>query len=329
MATLNLLTCDTASGNTGIGKCVRMLQAAVGGFFIPKGTGISAADAVNLKTFIAGKVHAAVYAERWHPVGNWNTITAQDQEEVTQTFEDGSSYTNRDGYYSAMYRHLNGQCFHQSLRRFEGRQEQYDYLEVDKDGRLVGVAGYNAAGLEMLYGFDLSRIHIPNLTRATQAEAVGYWLTLDLADATEMNDRVMMMDAKDVQGIKFNPLAYAKSQSVKDVFLSNLTPSGAASGVFTIFVAEGCNDVSIGKTYGAALTAANVVAKNKTTGAPITVTSFVVQATDAAPYILTLDTTDPDYPATGYIELTLTGVTSLFTALGNYYEANTITFLRS
>jgi len=298
MAAFNQLQCQSRAGNTGIGRCTQSNAVEVGLFLIPKGSVITAANAADLKTFIAGKVHATLYAERWHPIGNFVEVTPQDSEETMTEYADGSQTVNRDAYYRTRYRHTKGDCFHASLVAFNGRENEFDVIAVDKMGRLIVVNKNNlTTGVPELGGQAVSRLKAPNKGKATFADAGTYYFDVDYADATEYNEQYATLQAQDSFGKNFNPLKWGQDNAVQDVIIQNT--STLVAGVVTLLFGTGCGQSSLGTIY--ALTAAMLTAKNKATGAAITITSLVASPAGAGQYVLTMDTGDADYPTSGNV----------------------------
>jgi hypothetical protein len=322
MASTNLLNCQTRAGNTGPGRCTQGVDVEAGGYLVPRGTVLDAAFLSDLKTNIAAKLHHNEYTQRWHQLPRWADVVPQDEEAQVFTYPDGSKTTTRDGYYSTRYRYLPDDCMHTSLRQFNGRESQFDYLAVDKSGRLVVVNKTDANGIQVLGATALSRIYAPNKTKATMTEPGGYWLELDMADATEYNENYATVLVQDKFGKKFNPLTFGANQGVQDVTISNVTPLTA--GVVTLLFGAGCSQVSMGESL--TIPAGAIIAKNGATFATITVTSLTDSPAGKGLKVLTMDTTDTDYPAPGGTIILQMPSVSALTAMGlSYYESNILT----
>lgn len=326
MAYFNQTSCQRRRGNTGLGRCDSQHGPVRGLFLAPKGDGINAAGAADLQTFLRGRLQNPVYAQRWHFFGPFVEIANNDAEASTTEYQDGSQYTNRQGYYRTGYRTRNGNCAHAAYRRFADRQDEFDVIEVEETEsgwKLATIEGTDANGAPLLVGQSASRIDVPNLMKATFGDAPATWINIDFANAEEYNENYSPVAVQTKSGKNFDPVAFAQNNAVKDVSIQQVS-AALVNGVATIYFGGTCGNVAVAQT----ITAALLNAFNAQTGAAITITSLTAvpgngTGNTAGQYVLTLDTTDTDYPTTGgQIRVSLKDVATVFTAIAAPYESN-------
>lgn len=330
MAYFNQTFCQRRRGNTGGGRCDSQHGPVRGILLAPKGDGINAAGAADLKTFLRGRLQNIDYSKRWHFFGPFVEIANNDAEASTTEYQDGSQYTNRQGYYRTGYRYRNGNCSHAAYRRFSDRQDEYDVIEIEEvenGWKLATINGADVSGNALLMGQAASRIDVPNLTKATFGDAPATWINIDFANADDYNENYSPIAVQDKTGRNFDPIRFLQDNSVKDVTIQQVSATLAA-GVATVFIAGTCGNVAVAQT----ITASIVQAFNGETGAAITITSLTAvpgngTGNTAGQYVVTFDTTDTDYPAPGgTIRFSLKDVATVFTAIAAPYESNELVF---
>lgn len=318
MATLNYLNCETKRGNVGKAKCSRTPKVWIGGILIPKGYVLTAAELVDFKTTLQNRFVHDDSLQRFYPIGRFVGITDNSEEQQDFTYPDGTKEKTRDAVYDWLYQHRESRCYHTSLRKFDESQDEFDILGFDKDYFVLGTQGDDVDGNPGLAGYSLSRINVPFLTQATYDTPATMAFGISLEDGKQYNE----LYAEAELGSDM-----LKLQAIQDVDLSLL--ANGAAGVFTIGATVGCGATNLTEIVGADLAVAGLwVATNAQTGVAITISSVAVNASGTG-YTLTLSTVDPDYPATGFINISLAAVSVLAAADLTYYESNVLRVART
>lgn len=283
MATLNQITCGAqASGNTGIPDCFADPKLIKGMILTPVGFKIAAATiASGLLASLQTSVHAA-RASRIYPLLNFEALLNDSTEDPTrQSFGYGRSVMVREGNYSLQFQYLDGGlCLHKQLRNFNG--SKWGAFLVDAEGTIIGTKS----------GDDLMAIPLDEF----------YAEPWRMASGSEQARYTLMMQFK--PGYINEDIGFVQTKGEFDIFddvkgLLNLkltAVNALTAGAVKVKVEESCGGENIYDVHSGQLDEVSAwVAKNKVTGAAITITSVTPDATLKA-FGLQLNASDTDYP---------------------------------
>ncbi|HEX7906233.1 MAG TPA: hypothetical protein VF487_20305 [Chitinophagaceae bacterium] len=284
MATLNKITCGTTEGgNTGIGDCPFLPKHFVGAIIGPVGFKLTAAElASTLLAALKTGTHAAK-AARIYPIQNFKALDADNTEAPTkQTFGYGDQKFIREGKYALSFQHVDGGiCLHKNLRKFNGTNLAAYF--IDADGVLIGYK--NGSDLQMIPLIDF---YAQPMKLSAGSEVAK--LLIDFQFKPEyLNELIGFVETRD----EFN---IDDVIGLEDVVLSVQTAINA-TGEVDIKLKTSCGGVDLYDLFKTNFTQLTAwIAKNKTTGAVITITA--VTANDSTKsWTVNMDSTDVDYPA--------------------------------
>lgn len=303
------INCKTQK-NLGKGTCPFTPGLVTMGFLAPVSNAIvtqaNMADKATLQAFINAQLHHNDPTKRWHILGHYRGF--EDMSEDIQTFTDeyGDKEVTDDVRYMYSYRLKNGISHHRFLRTFNKQHEKFVYFEVTGSVLHGSVhPDLDANGLEQMTGFDLNLLFAPGKRNATRTEPTYFRVLLGFADTVQVNDELFSVDTE------LNPLRAFKG--VREVELKNVTPAGAASGVYHIEAYVDGKNIA-GSDIGASFADAAIwIGANLATAAEVDLTTVARNATNTA-YILTFDNTDVDYDTDEQIKIDLEPVADLETA---------------
>ncbi len=316
MATLlNTLDCANGAKNVGYGGCILDPKNIIGAIEVPKGDYLSAANLATkaaLYTALLAKATLDSPLLRWYPIWNLEAVTINSGDPTIQTLGYGGKYVVRDDYYDWMFQFVQGGlCLLKNLRSHNGAGKNYFF--IDREGLIIGVKnGVNLypVPLQFFYAHpfkinDGSNISAYNIQFVFQQRYINELVGFAQLAFDSGYDITNMTGLQDVQIEAFSTLV---------------------AGVVKVQFFTGCDHKNLYDQYSAVLaTKANLVVKNKTTGAAITITTDVVDASNKA-FTLTLDTTDTDYPGSGQdLTIELVGPVALSAAGMPGYEGNILT----
>lgn len=320
---INELVCATTNGNVGLSRCAFTPGVWDVPILIPANTVITAANLAILSTYLNARSIDATRATRFFGLQKAVDFQNQKVDAVNQERADGTSYQTRPAVPKFMLQFANGYCFHKQLTDFDARNGDYDVLffETAKK-RLYGTSALDATGQPGLSGFSMAKLQVPLWDFGGYSEEAKFWLAFELY-FSEVQANVVVaeldFDVRDVM------------PGFQNVTFQNLTTYPGSTGVFTTGITSGCaGAANLVSVYGSAIAATALYRfTNTTTGATITITSIAVNALGTA-LTVTLDTTDGDYPASGYITMAQSSIAAWITANITYYEApNTLQILRN
>lgn len=301
MSLLNSLNCIADAGNTGIGACSLDFKKITGAILTPKGYTIEAADLVDSATLMAklqADTQAANKAARIYPVMGF--VNAEDNSTglQKQTFGYGVEAPVRDGINNWTFQFVKGGLtLLQKLRLFN-KSTAYDFLFVDDENKILGTASSDGTGLKAIP----SMYFWAHQWKANTGQAIAEY-KLEFAFLPQyVNEYVASADA-----------GFDIPTNV--VGLQDVTVTGVAdvtSGSYDLTAVAG--GTNLGDLYETELAAAGSwVATNFQTGAAITVTGVTFNSATKA-FIVALDKTDTDYPASGFVTVNLAAPATLAAA---------------
>lgn len=320
MLSINAIDCSTGIKNSGVGTCFLFPSFMRGALKVSPDFRIPGtyADSLALRTALIAAAQADNASQRLFPLHNFKTITDNTEDTVMQTMGDGTQVPVRDGNYNLTFQYLDGGlCLHQNLRSWNGNGY---YLFYDDQFIIYGWRQQNEDGTYSIGG-------IPALFRANPwkfndgSNVANFSVYFSFAP-TYLNDSLGFIKAG------FN-LAEVKGLQTMVLQQGNTAP---AAGVIHVQVKAGCDYANQFDLYGTDLAdEALWIAINAATGNEIDITSVTASGSgDTGEMIVTLDSTDPDYPTTttSKVTLKLVGPTELAAADIVGFESNTLTVNR-
>lgn len=294
MATIGTISCISSDMNTGLGRCpwnIGLIQLPIA---IPKGARFSNTDISDIATYLKGKFFNDSAALAWYPLPILVELTDGTTEAGTETFGYGNSARVGKDFPVWTGRYRGGQCAYNAARKFHGKAEQYDWLFMDSEGRLIG-RQREISGTLYVYGFDTDDVYVRMWQPPSNSNEPIYNIEWRFSDVSQFADNMIAVETG---------LTPADFKGLISLTLTKIAE--AADGVYTIKVETQCGKENIGERYNAELDAAGMwVANNATTGGAITVTGVTYNSTLGA-LVVNLEENDADYPTVGddiYINL--------------------------
>lgn len=297
MDVFNKLTCANPTANTGISDCALDIKALAGGFSVPSNFEIPAASAGTVEAALAYLQAAAesdVSAERIFPLPGVFNFTDNSEDPTYQTGSTGVQTFVRDGKYDWTIQFTQGgYCLLQEIQKLNGSNRKL--LFFDEAGVLYGTRGKNGG----LAGIPL------NVFRAMP------WKANDGSNITIYAYRVNFNAAYvNTGGLTFIPFNFSDISSITgllNVSLSQLAPRVAAN--VQVGANVSCGGQDLYELYSTELQTIDawVVTKN---GKNVDLSGVALNA-NLGGWTVVLDTTDPDYGATGDIVINLAAPSAL------------------
>jgi hypothetical protein len=259
------------------------------GYFLAPVTNcdISAANLLVLETFINAQLHNASPSLRWHHAGIIEGHEDQTEAATSQTLPNGRIVMTDRSHPMFEFQFLNGgKGYHQALQSFNGLEQYFRMFYYDGNNVLYGVVSEDDDAV--MTGIDLSLHYTHDYKAATKTTIAEYKTKIQFADAAQMNEKAWHIKCG------FN---LSKLLAVRDVLMTDITPGGAAAGVFEVGFTEGNGNTNLLTILTAAVLADadNFTVKRSSTGAAI---AFAVAANTAGTGVkFTLTTGDSNYLA--------------------------------
>ncbi len=322
MSLLNTTVCVTGGANTGVSDCPLDFKLAQFIIKVPQSFELTAANMATKETVMTA-LKAAISADlasaRIFPYPQQVAFTDNSTDPAFQAFSSGTSVPANDGIYNWMFQFTKGAlCLSNQLRKFNNDSNSY-FLVVDANGNLYGTtSGVSAKG--NLKGIPANFIYTDKFKMATYTEVSLYAYRVDFFP-NYLNE--------DVAWIGLNLGELRALSGLKNIGLDQVGVRSAA--VFKFKAYAGCNKTDLYAQYStqiAALSSGDIDVRRDVNGiaTKVDVVSIVVDA-NIAGWTVTLDTTDPDYSATGPLTLTLPAVSKLVTAGVIGYESLSTTIV--
>jgi len=310
MGTLNQIVCLGAIGNTGVGTCNYNEAPYKWAILIPKNEVITAANAVNFETYVTGKLVNNSAASRWRMIGMFRSMEETGREEQSETFDDGFKAITADPTESTIYTIIGSSCAGKNLDDFDGQQDLYDVLYIDKNGIVLGQQVTNATTGDLeIGGWPIDMLSVKVRTKPTYAATARYRVEI-----LHTNPRQLIKNRAVIDCSNFRWSRIQTTYAVQNVTL--LDGSSAVAGTHVFSVMGSCGNANLGKLFPTKLNAtARWIVTNASTGVVKTVTSFTV----AADGVITVVIPTPGAAGTQYY-LTSAGVTDWATDGMPYYE---------
>lgn len=304
--------CIRANKNTGKSDCPFNPKLWKGGYLIPTGDVITAAnraDQTTFQTFLNGKLQHNNPASRWHHIGVFEGMEDKSEATQTQTLPIGRIVVTDRSHPLYEYQVLDGgKNYHQSLISFNGLEGYYQFLPYDTANVLMGTE--NPDDTTEMAGLDLSVLFAHDFKPGTRSSVAEYKGLIGLSDAAQINENFFAVKAS------FN---LSKLKGVQDVKIVDVT-TGTTSGVHMVKIYAGGGTINIVEKLGSAIAnEANFIFRKKSTGATVTKTAAL--SADGTYVTLTASLADTDYLDGTTMEI---GLASVSTLAGNgckYFES--------
>lgn len=251
---------------------------------VPKGERLSPSDYATpggLKAFLKGKAIQDNRAGRYFAIGPVEDYEDANVDPATETIGTFTRTINDGAIGWTIIIPHGGKSHHTSLRGFNNMEASHDLFIVDENNILWGTMGRDVTtNKERVTAFGLGSLEvlpyvIPNTSRGGATR-----ITLRLANSSEFQDTPAFLE-----------LGFNFGQEVKglvDVHLSDVTPSGATAGVYTIAAMAGSQNLAA--VYPAILnTAGRWSATRRDTGVSVAIAS--ISAIPAVGFQMTLTVT--------------------------------------
>lgn len=317
MATINALDCTSHRGNTGWGRCSYDPQYRRFAILVPKGTIITAEQLSDVITYLRGKLTADSYVSRFFAFGPFEDWEDQSEDRAQQTLGSGRKVTTKDPTEQLVYSMLDGGlCTQKNNLDFDGAHTGYDILYIDKNNVMQAQVTTDANGQIALKGFDMGELYVFPFKQPTSSTVALFRISIEHTDAKQMQRDMAVVD------LNTSFATMRQEYAIQNAVLSNVTPGGAAAGVFHVAVMGGCGSDNLAVLYPTLLAnIARFVVKNHATQAAITITTAALNTAGTA-IVLTLSTVDTDYPTPpALIDISLASPQTLGTAGMKWYES--------
>jgi len=282
MADLNQLICANDVANTGFGSCYLDMKQIVGGFIVPNGYKLTAAELDDLIVTLTADAKVTPKLNRIFSVGNFLAITDNTEDITIQNFGYGGKKVVREGDYDWMFQFTDGGlCLQQALRSFNSNGN-WSVLFYDEDFRLFGTSGAEAGAM---YGIPTKMLWTNPWKPTDGSNTTGYMLRF-VFEPRYINENLAYYQATS---------EVADVAGLQDIILTN-NSWNEGTGVANVSVFSRCG-TNLYEVFPTELALVAVwAAANASTGAAITISSVAgVAATKT--FNVTISTADPDFPA--------------------------------
>lgn len=283
MADLNALNCAEDIKNTGFGTCTLDFGAIVGAFIMSRDVSFTTEELADLQASLVADAIADKPA-RIYPVHGFEAITDNTEDPTFQTMASGRPVFIKEGNYNWIFQFIDGGlCLSNKLRSFNNGN--WAALFYDQKGNLFGYQTTDSEGAAILKGVPLDIIY------------TYPWKANDFSNVTQYRIQFSFKPHYVNQNIGFvqSDFPLSEIQGVKDVALT--VTSALAAGVVGVDANVSCGGDDLHELYATELAVVGAwEAKNKATGAIITITTVTSNTTG---WTVTLSAVDPDYPTAG------------------------------
>lgn len=319
---INSISCATSIKNTGTGDCTFIPGFVKGWFRVGNNFKVDptvAATPESLKAYMTSLILSDDPSQRIYPVKGIKSITDSSEDTTFQTFGDGTQVPVRDGFMNFTLQYVDGgMCLHLALRSMNGTGGKYVFW--DQNNVLMGTGSTDADGVRSLVGAPA--LFYENKWKLNDGSNVANFGSFFSIDPYYLNEALAFVPA----GFNLGELSGLQTMVLRQ---GSVAPVG---GVIRFKALAGCDYANQFSLYSDELIDETLyIATNKATGAQIDITSVTATGSGATgEFILTLDSTDPDYPATttALIDIRLVGPTELAAADIVGFESNTLTVKR-
>lgn len=176
--------------NTGAQKCPLKIEQIIGAILVPKGSYLTAAQMLALKTSIETNTFSSTESTRWFPIQGFVGVEDKSTNTQTETMPYGGMKIGADGKYYWVFRHDGGLTGHSIMYSFHDKQNDYDAYFIDgkiwNKGAIIGTKK-NDDGY--LYPFDLEMIMV-DLYKIGGQNSDNATIGFQLMDSSELNKNI-------------------------------------------------------------------------------------------------------------------------------------------
>lgn len=293
MSLLNSLDCIDEAGNTGIGTCFLDFKKIIGAILTPKGfilTSTNLATSASLITALQAASLATLKANRIFPIGN--IVNAEDNSSglTKQTFGYGAEAPVRDGINNWVFQYVEGGLsLHKKMRQFN-KTSAFDFLFIDDENKILGTLSPDGTGLMAIP----SMYFWAHQWKANTGAAVSEY-KLEFAFLPQYVNEMV---------------AFAKADSditsqVKGLVDVNVTSPSAnvTSGSYNVVAKTADTGFNLSEIYSAELADVAVWKATKTSDGSVIAILSATYSAGIGGFVLALDKTDPNYPASGTVTI--------------------------
>lgn len=316
------LTNPTAGSNTGKIDSPLYGGLVVSGILVPfdwtfaVGVGDSAATILaNLETALSAVLLHDTYLSRGFYVGPFDAFNDKSEETQYQTLGYGKKVLTQRSVYTKEYQIVDGGVqYWKALQTFNGKTDQYKWLEIDNEGVIYGTETLDATtGLVTgMQGLQMSSFEAQDRKQANRTEIEGHMLNITLAKSSECNERLFTIQT----GIELD--SYVSAFGVQDIKIRKTGVMVAKVVSFAITTGDG--SINMCSALPALISTSYITLTNKNTGSTaITITSFAIVNGLA---VLTLSGAGAGWVPGDTMQIQFKAISVLSTAGYKYYESN-------
>ena len=266
----NLNDCSVQVAGTGIAKCSNLQKGnPLGGYFIDKGTKLTALTKLSLETLLsAGKLHSVVGSV------NYEMGDMEDQFATSSTLSQNKS---QDAKPTETYKFWRGQCFYNNVKTLES-YEEYDFIKVFEKG--IELVNYSDTQLK---GFDLGMVTIPHYKEQAGSESAETSIKLQYVRPEELHEKRIFytwdnldFDISDFKGV-YETLINKVSDAVGSVTISVLDKCNSSRNVTEFIPAEIGSFTLVGATIDTVVLNSDNTITIEYTGTPTAIKLNIVE----------------------------------------------------
>lgn len=264
MAQQSTRTAGTQAGNLGVAP-VNFDPADIAyGILVPKDAIIDATARAIIRRTLQSRAQAANKADRWQPLPQIVGAEPQGAEAVKESSPAGFERIIRESGYAFMLSYWKGgKNYHGTLRTFNGLQDLYDLLLVDRNNVLMGTDAVDANGAWAMKGYSLAQLFTDSYKFNDGSKGSEVKTFVSLASSAEFNDRFAFIE------LDFNFGTDVKG--IVDVKLQNVSTTAPGT---TITLAPMAGAENLVARFGSVLNVPGAwVHTRQDTGATLTTTS--------------------------------------------------------
>ena len=318
---LQILTNGRNTGRAGISLMPGFIKGDLlvpFGWSVAVGAGDSDATIVaNVLTAITTGLINNSHLARFQFIGKYITFDDKSEAPTMQKFNLGGTSKVNDGKYIHEYTYDNGGVdYHNAVRTYDRKEDQYKVIRIDGAGVIYGVNQYdNTGALIGFQGIELDNLNVYPRKEATFTTEAEYRVGYTFTDPLEMNDNMFAV----ATGI--NVFDLIENNLVVDI---TLVPFAfTATKVLPVMIKTVSGNVNLADTLGAALNDPTaIVAVNGISGVSVAVTSVALNPLTKK-YVITF-TTGAGYVATQPLLVSMGSVSALAALNAEYYDGSPI-----
>jgi len=176
--------------NTGAQKCPLKIEQIIGAILVPKGSYLTAAQMLALKTSIETNTFSSTESTRWFPIQGFVGVEDKSTNTQTETMPYGGMKIGADGKYYWVFRHDGGLTGHAIMYSFHDKQNDYDsYFIEGKIWNKGAILGTKRNDDGNLYPFDLEMIMV-DLYKIGGQNSDNATIGFQLMDSSELNKNI-------------------------------------------------------------------------------------------------------------------------------------------